>query len=82
MKLANRKRCKGQAIVEYIIIVVIVAIAALAIMGMYSDTIRTKNAGAASALGTEEDVKSEAESNSLDTLKGLDAEASNVGGGN
>lgn len=80
MKLANRKRCKGQAIVEYIIIVVIVAIAALVIMGMFSDTIRTKIAGAASALGTEEDVKSEVEKDSLDALKELDAEASNIGG--
>ena len=79
MKLVNKKRCKGQAIVEYIIIVVIVAIAALVIMGMFSDTIRTKIAGAASALGTEEDVKSEVEKDSLDTLKELDAEASNLG---
>ena len=78
MKKIDRKKCKGQAIVEYIIIVVIVAIAALVIMGMFSDTIRTKIAGAASALGTEEDVKSEVENDSLETLKGLDAEASNI----
>ena len=80
MKLANRKRCKGQAIVEYIIIVVVIAIASLVIIGMFSDTIRTKIAGAASALGTEEDVKSEVESDSVNTLKELDAEASNIGG--
>ena len=53
MKINAKRRCKGQAIVEYIIIVVVVAIAALAIMGMFSDTIRTKIAGATSALGTE-----------------------------
>ena len=80
MKFSNRKRCKGQAIVEYIIIVVVIAIASLVIIGMFSDTIRTKIAGAASALGTEEDVKSEVEKDSVDTLKELDAEASNIGG--
>lgn len=79
MKVVDKKKCKGQAIVEYIIIVVIVAIAALAIMGMFSDTIRTKIAGAASALGTEEDVKSETEKKSSEQLKELDAEASNIG---
>ena len=79
MKLNTKRRCKGQAIVEYIIIVVIVAIAALAIIGMFSDTIRTKIAGATSALGTEEDVKSETEKKSSETLKELDAEASNIG---
>lgn len=79
MKIVDKKKCKGQAIVEYIIIVVIVAIAALAIMGMFSDTIRTKIAGAASALGTEEDVKSETEKKSSEQLKELDAEASNIG---
>ena len=41
MKINAKRRCKGQAIVEYIIIVVVVAIAALAIMGMFSDTIRS-----------------------------------------
>ena len=80
MKITSRKRCKGQAIVEYIIIVVVIAIASLVIIGMFSDTIRTKIAGAASALGTEKDVKSEVESDSINTLKELDAEASNIGG--
>ena len=79
MKVVDKKKCKGQAIVEYIIIVVIVAIAALAIMGMFSDTIRTKIAGATSALGTEKDVKSEVEKSSTETLKELDADASNIG---
>ena len=74
MKIVDKKKCKGQAIVEYIIIVVIVAIAALAILGMFSDTIRTKIAGATSALGTKEDVKSEVDKKSSDALKELDAE--------
>ncbi len=78
MKLSRKKRCKGQAIVEYIIIVVVVAIAALAIIGMFSDTIRTKIAGAASALGTEEDVKGEVDKDSADVLRELDAEGGSV----
>ena len=79
MKLSKKKRCTGQAIVEYIIIVVVVAIAALAIIGMFSDTIRTKIAGAASALGTEEDVKGEVDKDSADVLRELDAEGGTVG---
>ena len=79
MKLSKKKRCKGQAIVEYIIIVVVVAIAALAIIGMFSDTIRTKIAGAASALGTEEDVKGEVDKDSADVFRELDAEGGTVG---
>ena len=40
MKLRRHRR-KGQAIVEYIIIIVIVAVAALTVMGLFSDRIRT-----------------------------------------
>ncbi len=47
MKLGRNRR-KGQAIVEYIIIIVIVAVAALTVMGLFSDRIRTIIAGVAS----------------------------------
>ena len=46
MKLRRHRR-KGQAIVEYIIIIVIVAVAALTVMGLFSDRIRTIIAGVA-----------------------------------
>ena len=73
MKL-KRNRRKGQAIVEYIIIIVIVAVAALTVMGIFSDRIRTIIAGAASAFGSE-NAASEVDSHkSLDTLQKIDAE--------
>lgn len=50
MKL-RRKNNKGQAIVEYIIIIVIVAVAALTVMGIFSQRIRVIIAGVASVFG-------------------------------
>ena len=50
MKLMKRNR-KGQAIVEYIIIVVVVAVAALGIMGAFSDTIKSKMVGVINVFG-------------------------------
>jgi Flp pilus assembly pilin Flp len=44
------KRKEGQAMVEYIIIVVVVAIAALVIFGMFGDTIQKKLGGAVDEL--------------------------------
>ncbi len=40
------KRKAGQAMVEYIIIVVVVAVAALVIFGLFGDTIQKKLGGA------------------------------------
>jgi Flp pilus assembly pilin Flp len=45
------KRKQGQAMVEYIIIVVVVAIAALLIFGVFSDTLKQKLGGAVEQLG-------------------------------
>jgi len=45
------KRKSGQAMVEYIIIVVIVAIAAMVIFGLFSDTIRQKLGFAVEEMG-------------------------------
>jgi Flp pilus assembly pilin Flp len=54
MKRKLRKE-KGQAIVEYIIIVVIVAIAAFVVLGAFSDRLRTMIAGATTTrVGTPE----------------------------
>ncbi len=44
------KRKAGQAMVEYIIIVVVVAIAALVIFGLFGDTIQKKLGGAVDEL--------------------------------
>lgn len=44
------KRKEGQAMVEYIIIVAVVAIAALVIFGLFGDTIQKKLGGAVNEL--------------------------------
>ncbi len=69
----QRKRQKGQAIVEYVIIVVIMAVAGLAILGFLSDTVRSKVAGIIYALGgTPDDTDVEVEDgDSLKALKDL-----------
>lgn len=70
----NNKR-SGQAMVEYIIIVVVIAIAALVVFGLFGDTLTKKTAGAVSTL--DKDLGSEAQAaaaeKSLDKLKSLDS---------
>ncbi|MBR2433990.1 MAG: hypothetical protein IKB22_00820 [Lentisphaeria bacterium] len=58
MKASTRKailkhNSKGQAIVEYIIIIAIIAVAALTILGIFGDRIRELIAGTASSLGSD-----------------------------
>ena len=80
--LANRR--SGQTMTEYIIIVVIVAVAALIIFGIFSDTIRTKLAGAVSSIdstGQDGLAQSEVQTKSVDILKNLDSSASQLGTG-
>ena len=72
MKRRLRKE-KGQAIVEYIIIIVIVAVAALTVMGIFSDRIRTIIAGAASAFGSD-NAEDAASVNSVNILTSLQAD--------
>jgi len=72
MKTRKRKE-KGQAIVEYIIIIVIVAVAALTVMGIFSDRIRALIAGAASSFGSDNAAEVyEEQGNSLNILKNMD----------
>ena len=71
----NKKR-RGQAMVEYIIIVVLVAIAALAVFAAFSDTIRNKLSGAVSEMdsGTgAQAAQAAAQTGSQSILKTLDA---------
>lgn len=76
MKIKRNKR-RGQAIVEYIIIVVVIAIAALTIMGIFSDRIRTLIAGAASSLGSE-NAASAVDKSSGEILKTMDKEGVDI----
>ncbi len=63
----------GQGMVEYIIIVVVIALAAIAIIGVFGDTIRDKFGGAVTELGGDESAADEArETGSADFLRNLD----------
>lgn len=69
----GRKREKGQAIIEYIIIIVIVAVAALTLLGIFSDRLRQIIAGAASSFGSDNAAEQyEEQGNSLNVLKNMD----------
>lgn len=71
------KRKQGQAMVEYIIIVAVVAIAALVIFGLFGDTIQEKLAGATSELDSDSTAADHVqEGNSREFLRDLDAEGS------
>ena len=75
MKKFMKKKRSGQTIVEYILIVVLVAIAALVVLGLFSDTLRKKISGVISNLtsGSEAgDAQGNVEKNSEDILKDLD----------
>ncbi|MCI7643753.1 MAG: hypothetical protein MST10_05270 [Lentisphaeria bacterium] len=67
------KNQKGQAIVEYIIIIVIVAVAAFALLGIFSDRIRTLLAGATNTLGGDATV----DQNAADVVKDMDEDGLN-----
>ncbi len=63
----------GQGMVEYIIIVVVIALAAIAIVGVFGDTIRARFAGAVEQLGGDESAADEAtRTSSEDFLRDLD----------
>lgn len=63
----NRK--DGQGMVEYIIIVAVIALAAIAIFGLFGDTIRAKMSGAVTELGG--DPSSVSTATSQEYLKSL-----------
>ena len=75
-----KKNKRGQAMVEYIIIVVLVAIAALAIFGAFSDTIRMKLSGAVAEMDNGAGVQQAqqaVQNSSQSVLKNLDADGLN-----
>ncbi|WP_372806213.1 hypothetical protein [Pontiella sp.] len=77
---AKLKRKQGQAMVEYIIIVAVVAVAALVVFGLFGDTIRQKMSGAISTLDSGDNASAAqsdvSDNTSADFLKNLDAEGS------
>jgi Flp pilus assembly pilin Flp len=77
MKKFMKKKRSGQTIVEYILIVVLVAIASLVVLGLFSDTLRKKISGAISSMtntSEAQDAQSNADNKSEDILKDLDKE--------
>lgn len=68
----SMKKQRGQALVEYIIIIVIVAIASLVVLGAFSDRIRTMIAGATNSLTNENKVS--VEKSSLDAARDMTEE--------
>lgn len=71
MRLKNSK--KGQTMVEYIIIVVIIAIAVIAVAGVFSDRIRAMFGGATVELGGDQGAVDDAtDTASEDYLKQID----------
>ena len=77
MKTDSRR--SGQTMVEYIIIVVVIAIAALAVFGILGDTVTEKGSGVVNSLTTTDNAdkaQAEAKGNAIDKLKGLEADGS------
>jgi Flp pilus assembly pilin Flp len=76
MKMQLDKSRQGQAMVEYIIIVVVVAVAALVVFGLFGDAIKKKMSGAVSSLDEDlgSDAQTEAGKTSADQLRNLDAD--------
>lgn len=68
------KRKAGQAMVEYIIIVVVVAVAALVIFGLFGDTIQKKLGGAVDEL--------EGDSSGTDAVQSSKGYLEDLGDGN
>ena len=78
MKMQNQKRSiirfknqKGQAVVEYVIIIVVVALAALLVLTAFSDRLRGMIAGVTNTLGGEAEAN---DGDSKELLKNLQAD--------
>ena len=74
MKTDTRR--SGQTMVEYIIIVVVIAIAALAVFGILGDTVKDKAGAAVTSLTTGDNAtaaKDAADTKSIDKFKDLHA---------
>lgn len=76
MRSMIKKSREGQTMVEYIIIVAVIAVAALVVFGLFGDTIKKKMSGAVSALDTDlgSQAQTEAATSSSDFIKNLDSD--------
>lgn len=72
MKLKKARR-KNQTVVEYILIITLVAVASITILGIFSDRIRTLIAGAASSFGADNAADAVDQNSSVDIMKTLES---------
>lgn len=72
--IRNRKRQKGQAFVEYVILIAVVALAALFVLANFSDRLRDMVTGVTATLGG----KSEKPQDSLKQVQELTSEGVDV----
>ena len=69
-----RKRNKGQAIIEYVLIIAIVVVASVAILGVFSDTVRKKISGIVKVFDPDADTDDAINTSSQEILEDLDEE--------
>lgn len=70
MRTLRRRRQKGQAFVEYVILVAVIALAALFVLANFSDRLKDMITGITVTLGGEADET--ADENAKDIIKNLD----------
>ncbi len=73
MKIRQKSK-SGQTMVEYIIIVLIIAVAALAVVGVFSDRVRTLFGVAAQQLGEDDISEGELDIKSVDWVREAELE--------
>lgn len=80
----NQKKVRGQGMSEYLIIVALIAVAGIAVMGLFGSSARNQVAGLANEISGGLDTDTQAANQaSMDTADGAAAEANtNVGLGN
>lgn len=73
LRIRTPKSRRGQTMVEYIIIVAIIAIGGLVIFGIFGDTLKKKMSGVISTLDEDKgsEAQTEAGKNSADQLKDM-----------
>lgn len=70
MRILRRRKQKGQAFVEYVILVAVIALAALFVLANFSDRLKDMITGITVTLGGEADES--ADEKSKDIIKNLD----------
>ena len=70
----SRKKNKGQAIIEYVLIIAIVVVASVAILGVFSDTVRKKIAGITKVFDPDAETDDALDKSSQQILEDIDEE--------